>query len=269
MNPRTFARRTFPYLIVGVGGFLIAYVLLFVFAFPADVLPDDGHIPRVVGLTYDAAASALDKAGFHAIKGQTRFHKTIPEAVVLEQDPPAGSLQKRGADVTLAVSGGQAAATVPEVAGSSQQQAKIAIENAGFTFGSISEQTSNLVRGAVISSVPPAGTTSQLPATVSIILSQGPSTVQVPDLTGRTLPDARSTLEQLGLRLGGTSRDTSSFMPENTILGQTPAAGSTVSAGANVSLRISRFPPPPREPSVEPGRIDSLQRAPHLPGSTP
>ena len=262
MNPRTLARRAFPYLIVAVGGFLIAYVVLFVFAFPSEVLPDNGHVPRVVGMTYDAAAAALDKAGFHAIRGQTRFHKTIPRDVVLEQDPPAGSIQKRGADVTLAMSGGQSTATVPEVAGSSQQQARIAIESAGFTFGGISEQTSTLARGAVISTNPPAGTTAELPATVSIIMSQGPSNVQIPDLTGRTLPDARSTLEQLGLHLGATTRDTSSFTPENTILGQAPAAGSTVSAGASVNLRISRFPPPPRLPAIDTTRHDSLQRMP-------
>ncbi len=264
MNPRTIARRSFPYLIVGVGGFLIAYVLLFIFAFPADVLPDDGHVPRVVAMSFDAATSALEKAGFHAIKGQTRFHKTIPRDVILEQDPPAGSLQKRGANVTLAVSGGQATATVPEVAGSSQQQAKIAIENAGFTLGSITEQASNLARGSVISSVPPAGTTSELPATVNIIMSQGPS-VQIPDLTGRTLPDARSSLELLGLRVGSANPDTSSFMPENTVLGQSPVAGATVPAGSSVLLRISRFPPPPR-PTVDTTRVDSLRFSPHVPG---
>jgi len=253
---------------VGVGGFLIAYLVLFFFAFPDEVLPDNGQIPRVVGMTYDAASSALEKAGFHALKGQTRFSKTVAADVILEQDPPAGSVQKRGADVTLALSGGQVTATVPEVAGSSQQQAQIAIENAGFTFGSISQQTSNLARGAVIASVPPAGTAAELPATVSIILSQGPSTVQIPDLTGRTLPDARSTLEQLGLHLGATSRDTSSFAPENSILGQVPAAGATVSAGASVNLRISRFPPPPRAPSVDTKPPDSLRFSPSAPGAT-
>ncbi len=262
MNFRTLSRRAFPYLIVGVGGFLIAYLVLFFFAFPDDVLPDNGRIPRVVGMTYDAASSTLDKAGFHVLRGQTRFHKTIPEGVILEQDPPAGSVQKRGADVTVAVSGGQATATVPEVSGSSQQQAQIAIENAGFTFGTVSQQTSNLARGAVISTVPPAGTTTELPATVSVVLSQGPSTIQIPDFTGRTLPDARSTLEQLGLHLGSTSRDTSSFMPENTVIGQAPSPGATVSAGASVNLRISQFPPPPRAPSTDTSRTDSLRRSP-------
>ena len=258
MNARALPKRAFPYLIVAVAGFLLAYLGLFLFAFPADVLPDDGRIPRVVGMNFDDASAAHDKAGFHALKGDSRFHKTTPEGIVLEQDPPAGSVQKRGAEVTLAVSAGQATATVPEVAGSTQQQAQIAIENAGFTFGSVSQQTSDQPRGAVISTNPPAGTTLDLPATVSIMISQGPSTIQIPDLTGRTLPDARSALEQLGLHLGTTTRDTSSFMPENTVLSQAPSPGSTVSAGASVNLRVSRFPPPPRFPSDSSPGIDSL-----------
>lgn len=262
MNARALPKRAFPYLIVAAGGFLLAYLGLFFFAFPADVLPDDGRIPRVVGMTFDAASGALEKAGFHALKGQARFTRETAEGMVLEQDPPAGSVQKRGAEVTLAVSAGQATATVPEVIGSTQQQARIAIENAGFTFGSVSQETSDQPRGAVIAVNPSAGTTLDLPATVSITLSQGPSTVQIPDLTGRTLADARSAIEQLGLHLGGTTRDTSSFMPENTVLSQAPAPGANVSAGASVNLRVSMFPPPPRLAPLDTMPVDSLSHVP-------
>ena len=213
-------------------------------------------------MNFDDASRALEKAGFQTLKGQSRFHKTTPEGIVLEQDPPAGSVQKRGAEVTLAVSAGQATATVPQLIGVTQQQAQIAIENAGFTFGSISQQLSDQPRGAVIASDPPAGTTLDLPATVSITLSQGPSTIQIPDLTGRTLADARSTLEQLGLNLGATTRDTSSFMPENTVLSQSPSPGTTVSAGASISLRVSRFPPPPRLAPLDTVPVDSLTSTP-------
>ncbi len=258
MNARALPKRAFPYLIVAVTGFFLAYLGLFLFAFPADVLPDDGRIPRVVGMMFDDASKALEKAGFHALKGDSRFHKTTPEGIVLEQDPPAGSVQKRGAEVTLAVSAGQSTATVPDVTGTTQQQAQIAIENAGFTFGAVSQQLSDQPRGAVIATNPSAGTTLDLPATVAITLSQGPSTIQVPDLTGRTLADARSTLEQLGLHLGAATRDTSSFMPENTVLSQAPSPGLTVSAGASVNLRISRFPPPPRLVPADTSRVDSL-----------
>ena len=255
MNGRALGRRAFPYLLVSVFGFLLAYVLLFLFAFPAEVLPDDGKVPTVVGARFEDAVAALDKAGFHGVQGETRFHKTLAQGVVLQQDPPAGSTQKRGIDVTLAVSGGQRSAVVPDVAGLGQQQARLAIENAGFQFGPITQQTSDQPRGAVVGSSPAAGEQIPLPAVVRIAVSQGPASLQVPDLTGRTVADARSTLEQLGLHLGAVSRDTSSFQPENTVLSQTPAAGQMIGAGGRVNLRISRFPPPPSIQPIDTGAV--------------
>jgi eukaryotic-like serine/threonine-protein kinase len=256
VNSRALGRRAFPYLLVSVFGFLLAYVLLFLFAFPAEVLPDDGKVPTVVGLPFNDAVSALEKAGFHGAQGETRFHRTLAQGIVLQQDPPGGSTQKRGIQVTLAVSGGQRSATVPEVAGLGQQQARLAIENAGFQFGPVTQQTSDQPRGAVVGSNPAAGEQIPLPAVVRIAVSQGPAALQVPDLTGRTMVDARSTIEQLGLHLGAVTRDTSSFQPENTVLSQSPAAGQMIGAGGRVSLRISRFPPSPSTQPIDTGMVD-------------
>jgi len=265
---RALPKRAFPYLLVAMFGFMIAYVGLFFFAFPADVLPDEVRVPNVVGMSYDEAAAALEKSGFPVVKGDTRFHKTTPENQILQQDPPANSLQKRGVDVTVAISGGQRGATVPNVVGLSQQQARIAIENAGFQMGSVMQRTGDQPRGAVIDSEPAAGATLQLPAVVNIGVSQGPATVQLPDLTGRTLADARSALEQLGLQVGGTTRDTSSIQPENTVIGQVPAPGQKISAGGLVNLRISRFPPVPQAVPIDTlVPPDSLLRP--SPGSLP
>jgi serine/threonine-protein kinase len=127
----------------------------------------------------------------------------------------------------------------------SQQQARIAIENTGLTMGNVSEQLSDSPRGLVVSSSPPPGTKLDLPGTVDIVLSKGPATIQVPDLYGRSVGEARSMIEQLGLRIAGISRDTSSLQPENTIIRQLPAAGQAVSAGGPVSLTVSHFPPSP------------------------
>lgn len=256
MQGRALGRRAFPYLVVGVFGFLLSYILLFLFAFPSEVLPDDGRVPTVVGLPFDAAVASIEKAGFSALRGETRFHRSVAKDIILQQDPPAGSLQKRGIDITLAVSGGQRSAVVPDVAGLSQQQARLAIENAGFQFGPVRQQTSEQPRGAVVASDPPKGDSLPLPAVVRITISQGPSALQLPDLTGRTMADARSTLEQLGLRVGGISRDTSSFQPENTVLSQSPAAGNLVPAGSRVDLRISQFPAPPVIPPIDTGGVE-------------
>ena len=266
MNLRALPRRAFPYLIAIVGGFLIAYVAVFFLAFPAEVLPDDGILPNVVGKTFEDASAMLQKAGFPAQQGETRFHRTIPANVVLQEDPPAGSRQKRGTAVVLALSGGQRSAEVPVTTNMSQQQARISIENTGLTLGTVTEQLAEQPRGLVIASAPPAGTKVQLPGEVDIVLSKGPATIQVPDLYGRSVGEARSMIEQLGLRIAGISRDTSSLQPENTVIRQQPAAGQTVSAGGPVGLTVSHFPPPPvyslppPPPPPPPGPAPSFER---------
>lgn len=263
MNWRALPRRAFPYLIAAAGGFLIAYTAVFLFAFPAEVLPDDGILPNVVGKTFEDAAAALQKEGFPAQQGESRFHKSIPANVVLQEDPPAGSRQKRGTNVVLVLSAGQKSAEVPVTTNMSQQQARISIENTGLVMGTVSEQLSDAPRGLVIATSPPAGTKVELPGTVDIVLSKGPATVNVPDLYGRSVGEARSMVEQLGLRIAGVSRDTSSLQPENTVIRQLPAAGQTVSAGGPVSLTVSHFPP---SPSI---RIDTGISAPPPPPPLP
>lgn len=245
MTWRELPRRAFPYLIAAAGGFLIAYTAVFLFAFPAEVLPDDGILPNVVGKSFEDATVALKKAGFPAQQGETRFSRTVSANVVLQEDPPAGSRQKRGTNVVLALSGGQKAAEVPVTTNMSQQQARISIENTGLVMGNVSEQLSDAPRGLVIATSPPAGTKVDLPGTVDIVLSKGPASVNMPDLYGRSVGEARSMVEQIGLRIAGVSRDTSSLQPENTVIRQMPTAGATISAGGAVSLTVSHFPPPP------------------------
>ena len=132
----------------------------------------------------------------------------------------------------------------------SQQQARISIENTGLTMGTATEQLSDLPRGLVVASNPPAGTKIELPGNVDIVLSKGPATIQVPDLYGRSIGEARSMIEQLGLRIAGISRDTISLQPENTVIRQLPEGQGNVFRGGPVSLTVSHFPPPPRSESI-------------------
>jgi serine/threonine-protein kinase len=137
-----------------------------------------------------------------------------------------------------------------------QQQAKVAVENTGLTLGDISGKMSDQPRGFVVESDPPAGAKLELPSKVDIIVSLGPAQLPVPDVIGRSLAEARSMIEQAGLRVAGISRDTSSIQPENTVLGQIPAPGQNISNGGPVSLRVSRFP------TMAPIRPDTIRFAP-------
>jgi eukaryotic-like serine/threonine-protein kinase len=165
-----------------------------------------------------------------------RFHGTAPKGTVLEQNPPPGSRELMGARVTLAVSGGQQMGTIPTVIGMTREQAEVVLETAGFSVGEVIEQASQQPRGEVIETRPAAGSQAPMPTPVGLVVSGGPSVVRVPDLVGRSLGEARSLLQQLGLVVGDV---TSEGNGGSVVVGLSPEAGTSVPAGSRVNLRVA------------------------------
>lgn len=232
-------RRFLPYVVMAAGGFLVGYLLIFVFVFPTDVVPEETKVPNVVGLTYDDAVASLRRAGFDAQQGETRFQATTPKGTVLEQDPPPGTIEPRSTSITLAVSGGQRRARVPGVAGMARERATVTLENAGFDVGAVEEQPSERPRGEVIATAPGADVEAPLPSAVTLFVSAGPATLAMPDVVGRPFAEARSMLEQLGLTVSDPTIDYDAVDPPTTVISQSPGAGLTVAPGTSVGLRVS------------------------------
>lgn len=239
MSWRGRSRRALPYLLTAGGAFLIGYLIVFFFVFPTGLVPDDAELPNVVGLYHDDAVRRLRLGGFEASRGEERFHATAPEGTVLEQDPPANSRQPRGTRVTLALSRGQLEASVPRVVGLTRRQAITALQNAGFELGDVKARDSDAPRGEVIAVEPTSGTMLPVPSAVVLTVSNGPAELEMPDVVGQTYAQARLLLEQLGLRTAEPSYDSTSFMPANTVLGQTPLPGTSVPPGTTVNLRLA------------------------------
>ena len=241
MNWRASSRRLLPYVMVSAGGFLLAYLLVAFIVFPPQLLPDDAKIPQVVGLLHDEAVTRLEAAGFKARMGEERFVELAPKSTVLAQSPPPGSSEPRGTEVVLDVSAGQRQVQVPPVVGLTQALAQDAIEKAGLEVGDAREQESPAARGAVLQTSPPAGTAVSPSTRVDLVISGGPPAVETPDVVGQSYASARSMLEQVGLALGQVTTDslaTGAPAPQ-TVISQTPAAGSRLATGSRVSLTIS------------------------------
>ena len=239
MSWRARTRRLLPYLITAGSGFLLAYLVVYFFVFPVGLVPDEGELPNVVSLYYDDAVQRLREAGFDGTRGEERFHGTIPAGLVLEQDPPGGSRQPRGTQVSLDVSRGQLEAEVPRVVGLTRQQAEVALQNAGLDVGDVRQRSSGQPRGEVIAVEPVAGTSVPVPAAVTLTVSTGPSELIMPDVVGQSFPQARAFLEQLGLRPEPPAYDSTSYMPQLTVIGQTPLPGVGVPPGSRVTLRVA------------------------------
>lgn len=223
---------------VGAAGFVIAYLLVAFALFPATIVPFDTKVPSLTGMQYNDAVRRLERDGFRATTREQRYHASAPSGAILAQAPAAGSVEPKGTTVALDVSRGQQDGEVPSVVGLTQGRAEMALGNAGLEVGQVTLVDGEEARGQVVSSDPPGGTKVLVPSEVSITVSKGPASVEIPDVTGQSLDAARSLLRQLGLRVE-TQADSGSSMPAGTIVEQRPAGGRRTRAGGSVTLTVS------------------------------
>lgn len=241
MSFRVRLRRSLPYAIAIIGGFLLAYLVVAFFVFPSGVIPRDIRVPNVTGLSFDDASRRLAERGLRGMKGEERFHGASPKGTVLEQTPSAGSTDVEGASVTLVVSAGQQTAKVPSVNGLSRPDAERALEQAGFDVGDVTERPSNLPAGQVIEANPRAGSEATIPSPVSLIVSAGPTVVLIPNVVGQSVSQARLLIENAGLMIADVRTPTGDQVSDSTaiVVATSPVAGAQVAAGSKVSLQAN------------------------------
>ena len=110
----------------------------------------------------------------------------------------------------------------------------------GLKIGAVFEENAKEPAGTVINQDPRSGSKITKGQTVDITVSLGEKKkeVTVQNYSGLSVDSASSNLEANGLSLGDITEETSS-RPKGTVIGQSPAAGSTVVEGGRVNLIIS------------------------------
>ncbi|MPZ64306.1 MAG: Stk1 family PASTA domain-containing Ser/Thr kinase [Pseudonocardiaceae bacterium] len=198
-------------------------------------------IPDVAGQPVQVAQQELNAAGFQT---QVEPVASTPEQRdrVIETNPPAGADADEGSTVVLQVGTGPDQVEVPNLIGLSPDEARSALDEVGLQLsaGGPKEQVvedDNQV-GKVISSNPPVG--QQVPdgSTVSITVGVEPETVNVPNVVGTDVEQARSNIEGAGL--SAQVREVDSAEPQGRVLAQDPTGGTDVEAGSAVALEVSR-----------------------------
>lgn len=126
---------------------------------------------------------------------------------------------------------------IPNVVGLSLEAAQQALEEAGFGFEHAGDQDSNLPPGTV-SGQDPSGLAGR-GTTVRVFTSNGQGTT-VPDLTGMTAQQAKSALDQAGLKMKAPGNTN----PVSVVESQNPGAGTAVKRGSDVTVTFSNIPGP-------------------------
>lgn len=138
------------------------------------------------------------------------------------------ALSSAGGDVVL-----------PTVAGQSIDDATRTLVDAGVSpAGQRSEADASAPTGQVIGTDPAAGTTLDVSAPVTLIVSSGPDLRVVPALTGRPLAEVDALLDTSGLVLGEI-RKRDGVDAAGTVLVTVPSAGADAPAGSTVALVVA------------------------------
>lgn len=147
--------------------------------------------------------------------------------------------------------GSSATTVMPDVIGTSISDATSTITGQGLVVGATKLVQSTQPAGTVVGSIPKPGATVTKGQSVTLSVSLGTSTqpVTIPDVTGMSLSDAESTLQQAGLAY---KVDFTATAPEgaspNTVLSQTPDGGTQGRTGDEVTITVlapgSNYPVP-------------------------
>ncbi|HUG84508.1 MAG TPA: PASTA domain-containing protein, partial [Euzebya sp.] len=157
--------------------------------------------------------------------------------------PPAGDQVPPGAEVTVVVSRGIAQVRVPQVAGGALPDAEAAIAEAQLVLGDVTTEFSDEfpAEGTVISQSLPAGEEVDKGSTIDLQVSAGPLTVEVPEVQGMSVEDARAAIEGLGLVVVERTEPQRTLGPfviddANVVLRQIPSAGEQIQRGGEVEI---------------------------------
>lgn len=197
-------------------------------------------VPSVEGLSQASAESAIAASSLTVGTVSTANSSTVAAGDVISQNPAGGSEVGEGTSVDLVVSTGPVMIDVPSVEGSSQSAAEAAITAAGLSVGNVTSTSSETVAaGDVISQTPTGGSSVVEGTNVDLVVSTGPALITVPSVEGDSQSAAESAIISAGLNVGNITTASSSSVAEGDVISQTPAGGSSVTAGTSVDLVIS------------------------------
>ncbi len=247
----TTKKRISPWVWVGVGVAVLVVAALVYYS--AQSTEGDGGlaflfgrrtttVPSVVGQTQTDAQNAITAAGFSV--GQVSQLATLDVApgLVVEQSPSAETKAKEGSavDISVATIPG---ATVPNVVGKTESAASEMLAEEGLRIGTVSYvYSSSAAAGEITTQDPSAGTEVSVGAAVSIKVSKGKETDQVPNVVGLSESDAESTLKGAGFTVT-TTKAANANVPPGDVISQSPAAGTVVAPGSSVTITVSTGEP--------------------------
>lgn len=233
---------------------LLALSLLLVFSgalyygFQRYLAVKEVPVPDVTNLPVTEAERILLAEGLEWEIGSSRYDDQVPKNYVLNQKPSPGEMIKQTRAVILDVSLGPNLGKVPDVIGLTQREARVEIQNAGFQVADeIIEQYTDLIgEGYVFAQDPLPNKEVPLGSQVTLTVSLGPQPryIDMPNLIGKDLQEAKRILEEHYLEPGEVNNEVSYEYFSGQVISQDVLPGEQILQKSTVNLTVSLGPGP-------------------------
>ncbi|HZU19589.1 MAG TPA: Stk1 family PASTA domain-containing Ser/Thr kinase [Gaiellaceae bacterium] len=195
-------------------------------------------VPNVVGQDITSALTALAGAGLdpHVY----RIYSSQQPDTVTAQQPHAGDKVVKGSSIRINVSRGAKPVPVPDVTGQPFANAKSALVGQGFLVARVDIQ-SDMPQGTVVAEDPPQGTPVDRGTKITLSVSKGPATTQVPDVTGQSQSTAESILSGAGLTPTVIYDPVTDPTQDGIVQSEDPPPGSDAKQGEVVIIHVGQL----------------------------
>ncbi|MGH3025003.1 MAG: Stk1 family PASTA domain-containing Ser/Thr kinase, partial [Gaiellaceae bacterium] len=201
--------------------------------------PPKVRVPNVVGQDVNSAVTALARLGLNP--KIRRIYSGEQADTVTAQQPHAGDLVTTNTTIHINVSRGAKPVPVPDVTGQPYANAKSALEGQGFVVSRVDVQSDQAAQGVVIAEDPPQGTPVPNGSKITLSVSKGPATTQIPDVRNQNQADASSILEGAGLTPAVIYVPVTDPSQDGIVISQDPSPGADAKAGEVVSITIGQL----------------------------
>ncbi|MBP2581541.1 serine/threonine-protein kinase [Streptomyces sp. PvR006] len=197
--------------------------------------PELVKVPNLKNKPLAEARRVLEEEGLAAGVITRKFSDTVAQGAVIGSDPEPGTERNPDSAVALVVSKG-APIDVPDVTGETVDDATALLQDEGLEVVVATERIhSPEAAGSVAAQSLAEGSRAAEGDTVILTVSKGPRLVEVPDVVGESVDDARTALEDEGFEV-----EVKKSFPYlgSEVTGQSVEGGSTAPEGSTVTITI-------------------------------
>ncbi len=201
------------------------------------------RVPDTTGMSVVDARNTLIDLGLAVGQEQSRPDPTVPKDAVISSDPPAGTVVDKGQAIDLVLSSGPEMMVVPDVVGSGESSAVVALQDAGFQVDPLytREFNSKYKAGIVFNTDPPVRSEAAKGAKVHLWISKGTEMAAVPFVGDLTQADATTELNAQGFVVKVVPK-ADSVVAKGSVIDQKPAGGQQAAKGSQVTIYVSTGP---------------------------